>query len=424
MSDQHAPSASYSPLVSILIVARNTGALIGDALLSARQQTFTDIEVVVVDDGSTDDTRMVADTHAALDPRVRVLAGPQQGLAAVRNASLLAARGRWVAILDSDDLLHPTHVERLVAAAERTGAELVAANMINFAVDRGITSTSLFADGASWREERDLDLLGYIRANGAVAGGVVTGYLKPLISSAFLRDHGISYDTRLRIAEDYDIVARALAAGARYLFVPRPTYFYRRHANSTSHRLSVADLMGMLAASGSEMRARDAAVAGAIARRKRAIRSALAHARAIDALKARRGAAAVRALGIDMGAWLALARSAIEGGQRRLRRQGDATPNGSAPEPVVLVIGDAGTGSTLATATAGESRTMAHRAAPRDDAARAAIADGLPPVARILIAAPATVDDAAYAMAPDIVREVLSDPMVDATPKGSAAATG
>ncbi|MEH3046360.1 glycosyltransferase family 2 protein [Sphingomonas adhaesiva] len=389
------------PAVSILIVARNTGPYIGDAILSARRQTRRDIEIVVVDDASTDDTRAIAERHAAEDARVRVLDGPRAGLAAIRNASLAAARGRWAAILDSDDLLHPSHVERLVAAAERTGAELVAANMVSFSIEEGVTRTSLFADTPDWRQERGIDLAAFVRSNGVAAGGVSTGYLKPLFAMDFLRTHGLEYDLRLRIGEDYDLVARALAKGARYIFLPRPTYFYRRHAASTSHRTSLRDLDALMAASDALPRlTRDPDVLAAVARRTAGIASAQAHGRAVEALKARAPLAALRALGADVGGWTLLARSIVEGGTRRLSRGagGHGTVDAT---PAVLAIGDG--------APDLPGQRVIARAAPADDAARAALADGLPPLERIVVTAPATLDDAGYAMAPAVDRVAGSD---------------
>lgn len=396
MSGLEEAGAGVLPAVSILIVARNTGPFIGDAILSARQQTFRDIEIVVLDDASTDDTRAIAEAHAAQDVRVRVLDGPRAGLAAIRNASLAAARGRWAAILDSDDLLHPAHVERLVAGAERTGAEMVAANMVSFAIEAGMTRASLFADTPEWRQERAIDLLAFVRSNGVAAGGVSTGYFKPLFAMDFMRERGLEYDPRLRIGEDYDLVARALASGGRYVFLPRPTYFYRRHAASTSHRTSLRDLDALMAAADALPRlTRDADVLAAVAQRTAGIASAQAHGRAVEALKARAPLGALRALGANGGAWALLARSIVEGGTRRLSRGGgndgvvDATP-------AVLVIGDAAAGV--------QGHRVIARAAPADDAARAALADGLPPLERIVVAPPATLDDAGYAMAPAIAR--------------------
>lgn len=398
--------ASVRPTVSVLIVARNTGALIGDAILSARQQSLRDIEIVVVDDASTDDTRAVAERHASEDARVRVLDGPRAGLAAIRNTSLDAARGRWAAILDSDDMLHPRHLEHLVGAAKRTDAEIVAANMVVFSVEAGITRTALFADREDWLEERWLTPVLYVRANSASHDAVSAGYLKPLFDVEFLRRHRLSYDLRLRIAEDYDLVARALAAGARYRYLPHPTYFYRRHAQSTSHRQSVADLSGMLAAADSALAgSHDPELLEAVAARTASIRSALRHVRAIEALKARRPWRAIVAMGPDRGAWRLMAQTFVEGTGRRLRRATDAGP---APPPCAVLVGRPEPASALAGKLARfekSGRLVAHRDAPGDARSRALLADGLPPVTEIFVAHPGTLDDAAYLMAPSVERE-------------------
>lgn len=383
------------------MVARNAAPYIDAAIRSARAQTFTDLELVVLDDGSTDDTRAIAEGHAAQDPRVRVLDGPCAGLAANRNASLAAARGRHAAILDSDDVLHPAHVERLTAAAARTGAEIVAANMVSFRVDAaGRHHAALFADHPAWDSERWITLPAYVRANSAYGDAVSAGYLKPLFCMTFLRQHALNYDTRLRIAEDYDLVARALAAGARMLFLPRPTYFYRRHDASTSHRQSVADLSAMLAAA-------DAVGAGnappvlaeAVARRRSGIESALRHARAVDAAKARRPDRALAALGADRAAWRMLAGSVGEGLARRFARPARRTEQ--APGPAVLMLGDPLPGSTLAAqvdARVAAGEHIIRRRPPRDNRERGRLADGLPRLEAVIVAPPATADDAAYAL--------------------------
>lgn len=393
------------PLVSILIVARNTGQFIGDAIISARQQTFSQIEVIVVDDASTDDTRAVAEHHAAQDARVRVIDGPRAGLAAIRNVSLDAARGRWAAILDSDDMLHPRHIEQLVAAAQRTGAEIVAANMVSFAHEHGLTQTALFADRRDWREERWLSLIDYVRANSASGDAVSAGYLKPLFNLDFLRRQTLRYDLRLRIAEDYDLVARTMAAGARYLYLPMPTYFYRKHSASTSHRQSVADLTGMLLAADSAAKGSDdPALLAAVNARELGIRSALRHVQALDALKQRKLFPALAKLGHDLRAWQLMVQTIVEGGGRRLVRR----PLVKEPlSPAVLVVGKPPSGSLQSqeiAQLAADGMTIIFRDVVVDNRARAGLANELPPLAHIFVAPPATLDDAAYAMAPALVR--------------------
>ncbi len=102
---------AVSQLVSIVIPTYNLAPFVPDAIESALGQTYVPIEVIIVDDGSTDDSAAVAQRY---EPRVRVLQLPNRGLAAARNAGLDAARGAFVVFLDADDVLDPRYVRRCV----------------------------------------------------------------------------------------------------------------------------------------------------------------------------------------------------------------------------------------------------------------------------------------------------------------------
>jgi hypothetical protein len=112
------PSSEQGVKVSVVSAARNAAATLPDALHSLQAQTLQDWEAIVVDDGSTDETAAVAADIAARDRRIRVLQQPWAGVAAARNAGLLAARADWLLFLDADDWLLPTALEQLVAAIE------------------------------------------------------------------------------------------------------------------------------------------------------------------------------------------------------------------------------------------------------------------------------------------------------------------
>lgn len=318
-----------APRVSLLIVVRNGAAHIEAALRSARRQTIAELDILVVDDGSSDATCDIVRRHAAQDGRVRLEAGPQQGLAAVRNRSIELARAPWGAVLDSDDILHPRHVEWLLDLAGRSGAQLVAANMIAFSEEEA----ELFAAGADWAAERAIDLATFVAA-GRIGGKQVSlGYLKPMFRLDALRIRGLAYDPRLRIGEDYDLVERALAAGLDYAFTPVPTYFYRRHPGSTSFRLTRADIKGLLAAEADVPPAPPgSALAAARAARRRSLRAALAHLGAVENLKARRVVPALAGLLGSPGAARLMVRSVREGMGRRFggRSRGDAARGGAA----------------------------------------------------------------------------------------------
>lgn len=108
-------------LVSVIIPAYNAAAFIADTLDSALAQTYRSLEVVVVDDGSTDATADIVGAAAARDSRVRLLRQQNRGVAAARNLGIEHCRGTLVAPLDADDLWHPDKIARQVAALRRAG---------------------------------------------------------------------------------------------------------------------------------------------------------------------------------------------------------------------------------------------------------------------------------------------------------------
>ncbi|MFI5047251.1 MAG: glycosyltransferase family 2 protein [Acidimicrobiia bacterium] len=102
------------PVFSVIICTYNRASVLPRAIASVLDQTFGDFEVVVVDDGSNDDTRAVVTSYT--DPRVRLVSQANQGLGAARNAGAAAASGRYVTFLDDDDLAFPAWLERFAAA--------------------------------------------------------------------------------------------------------------------------------------------------------------------------------------------------------------------------------------------------------------------------------------------------------------------
>jgi glycosyltransferase involved in cell wall biosynthesis len=103
------------PLVSVVIPAYNAGITIGDTLRSVRGQTYTQLQILVVDDGSSDETRQIVEQHASEDKRVMLLAQPNSGVAAARNHGWRQAVADFIAFVDADDLWAPTKIEKQMA---------------------------------------------------------------------------------------------------------------------------------------------------------------------------------------------------------------------------------------------------------------------------------------------------------------------
>ncbi|MGH3348358.1 MAG: glycosyltransferase family 2 protein [Nocardioides sp.] len=112
------------PLLSVVVPAYQVVGWLEESLRSVLDQSLTDLEVVVVDDGSTDGTAELADRVAATDERVRVVHRPNAGLAAARNAGTELATGELLTFVDSDDLVVPGAYEQLVGSLRSTGSDL------------------------------------------------------------------------------------------------------------------------------------------------------------------------------------------------------------------------------------------------------------------------------------------------------------
>jgi glycosyltransferase involved in cell wall biosynthesis len=101
--------------VSVVVPAYNAGQTLDQTLASARGQTYSNLEIIVVDDGSTDDTAAIAARHVAADRRVSVISQANAGVAAARNVGVAASEGEFIALLDADDLWASSKIEQQLA---------------------------------------------------------------------------------------------------------------------------------------------------------------------------------------------------------------------------------------------------------------------------------------------------------------------
>lgn len=112
------------PILSVVMPIYNTSAFLDGTLKSIEEQSLKDIEVICVDDGSTDDSAAIIQAHQAKDARIRYVHQPNSGAGVARNTGLDLARGTWVAFLDSDDVYLPEFLQKMVDAAERSRADV------------------------------------------------------------------------------------------------------------------------------------------------------------------------------------------------------------------------------------------------------------------------------------------------------------
>ncbi len=213
-----------TPRVSVVVPAYNVADTLEKAVDSILAQTEHDLEVVIVDDCSRDETKAVAARIAARDARVRLVALAQNGGRSVAvNRGLDAASGTWIAVLDGDDWFEPARLRTLIAAAEADGTVQMASDNQNFIdIDTGAHLGTAFPPG---RGNRILDLDAFLKASNPTER-FDYGMLKPVLRADFMRAHRVANYEPARTGEDWYFHLEFYAAGGRNLVVDRALYNY------------------------------------------------------------------------------------------------------------------------------------------------------------------------------------------------------
>lgn len=210
---------SRVPKISVVMPAFNAEQTIEHSVRSGLSQTFQDLELIAVDDGSEDGTQAVL--ARIRDPRLRVLSVAHAGPSRARNVGLDAARGALVAFLDADDVWHPDKLDAQLEALESHPDASVAYSWTDYIDERGQRT-----DGRC-----------HVTCNGDVLASLLHGNFlsngsNALIHTQAVRDAG-AFDESLHACEDWDLWLR-LAADHRFVCVPAPHVLYRRTSSSQS----------------------------------------------------------------------------------------------------------------------------------------------------------------------------------------------
>ena len=225
--------------VCVVIAAKDAAQTIGRAVGSALRDSHV-AEVVVVDDGSADRTAEAALAADDQSGRLTILRlETNRGPSFARNHAIAHSSAPLIAILDADDFFLEGRFDRLLDGDDW---DFVADNIVFVDALSANQTGPVVPDFAA--EPRFLDLTSFVEGNisrrGAARGEI--GFLKPVMRRAFLDAHGLAYDERLRLGEDYDLYARALLEGARYKVVHGCGYGAVVRADSLSGRHRTADL--------------------------------------------------------------------------------------------------------------------------------------------------------------------------------------
>lgn len=211
---QAAPNNQY-PLVSVVIPTYNRSSLLLHAMESVLQQTYSPLEIIVIDDGSTDDTRVRLGPYLK---RIRYFYQPNQGVSAALNAGIREAQGEWISILASDDLWDSRKIEMQIEAVRMFGQECGACFTNCFYSVDGKLGNDVFGDVGLTRNE----LFGQLHNPISYILGPRFGiYVQSLMVSRSLMEEAGGFDETLGLGEDRDLIFR-LSLKTKFCFVSAP----------------------------------------------------------------------------------------------------------------------------------------------------------------------------------------------------------
>lgn len=121
-----------NPLISIIIPVYNVELYLRDCINSVLTQTYTNLEVILIDDGSSDNCPSICDEYQKKDNRIKVIHQENQGLSGARNCGIKIAQGEYLSFVDSDDILHPDYINLLLDAINNSGYKISQCNNFSF----------------------------------------------------------------------------------------------------------------------------------------------------------------------------------------------------------------------------------------------------------------------------------------------------
>lgn len=214
--------------ISIIIPSFNNAKYLPEAIESCINQTYQNIEIMIVEGGSTDNSLDIISGYAEKELRLKVLIHTDnKGVSKARNDGIIASSGEFIAILDSDDLMAPTRLEELYVEICKDSAyglvhsDVMVINSVGMPLGQ-ITGLERYSKGNICGE--------VLRRRGCHIG-------YPMIRRSCLEISGL-YDEDLRGGEDYDLYTR-LTRSYSVAYVQRPLYLYRRHGSNASAKLSL-----------------------------------------------------------------------------------------------------------------------------------------------------------------------------------------
>lgn len=216
-----------SPQISVIVPIYKIERYLRQCIDSILAQTFTDFELLLIDDGSPDGCPAICDEYAEKDARIRVFHKQNGGVTSARNKGLDNAKGNWIIYIDGDDWIEPTYVEELYNAAINNEAD-IAICAFRFVYEDG---SSVIEHPTRWDDDKSVSLNRYISSVWTTAWGSIH-------KSSLYHNNGVRSPQNITYCEDFHLMARLCYFADKVITIDSPLYNYRQQLSSIMHSLN------------------------------------------------------------------------------------------------------------------------------------------------------------------------------------------
>lgn len=226
-----------TPLVSIILPCYNRASYLEKCVISVLAQTYTNLECILVDDGSTDNTREVAEQLMALDARVQYFYKENGGVSTARNLGIEKAKGEWIQCLDPDDWIHEDKTRFQLSYLKELE------NQDNQSIVLYCDYERVFLDGNQNITRREPNIIGQLTSEELMQRLLLPDFLAkspfPLLQQCMLIKkealQAACFDSRLKALQDRDFALSLLALGVKFIYTPIVGTFYTKHETNRTN---------------------------------------------------------------------------------------------------------------------------------------------------------------------------------------------
>lgn len=226
----------------MIIPLYNAENYIETCVRSILGQSWKDMEILIVDDGSTDNSLAVCRKIATQDERIRILTKPNEGLVRTRKRGLEAAKGNYVTFVDADDWMDSEAYGHLISKLEVYGADLVAYGLIEEYKDRSVRQTNSIPEGFYSGKQMETDIYPYMLCNMEFFKfGILPNIVCKLAKRELFLRAQMQVNDQIDIGEDVDCTYHMLMETENILVTNDTPYHYRKHQSSMMWKETVFD---------------------------------------------------------------------------------------------------------------------------------------------------------------------------------------